>query len=36
LPTPEEFDRDIHDLTRKHFFPDMPDEVYKAVAKKIK
>jgi hypothetical protein len=35
LPTPEEFDRDIHDLTRKHFFPDMPDDVYnKAIAKK--
>ena len=35
LPTPEEFDRDIHDLTRKHFFPDMPDDIYnKAIAKK--
>ena len=35
LPTPEEFDRDIHDLTRKHFFPDMPDNIYnKAIAKK--
>jgi hypothetical protein len=33
-PTPEEFDRDIHDLTRKHFFPDMPDEVYKAATQK--
>jgi hypothetical protein len=35
LPTPQEFNRDIHDLTRKHFFPDMPDDVYnKAIAKK--
>lgn len=35
LPTSEEFERDIHDLTRKHFFPDMPDEVYnQAIAKK--
>ena len=35
LPTPEEFDRDIHDLTRKHFFPDMPDDVFnQAIAKK--
>jgi hypothetical protein len=37
FPAPEEFDRDIHDLTRKHFFPGMPDDVYnKAIAKKEK
>lgn len=35
LPTSEEFERDIHDLARKHFFPDMPDEVYnQAIGKK--
>ena len=34
LPTQEEFDRDIHDLTRKHFFPDMPDDIFKAATQK--
>jgi hypothetical protein len=28
-PTQKEFDQDIDALTRKHFFPNMPDEIYK-------
>ncbi len=34
-PTQKEFDQDIHALTRKHFFPNMPDEIFnKAIEKK--
>ncbi len=35
-PTEEEFKQDINALTRKHFFPNMPDEVYEAAVKKLK
>jgi hypothetical protein len=34
FPTKEEFKQDVHDLARKHFFPDMPDDVYKMAIKK--
>jgi hypothetical protein len=34
-PTQKEFDQHIHALTRKHFFPNIPDEIYnKAIEKK--
>ncbi len=36
VPTEEEFKQDINALTRKHFFPNMPDEVYQAAIKKMK
>jgi len=35
VPTEEEFKADINALTRKHFLPNMPEEVYKAIAKKV-
>jgi hypothetical protein len=33
-PTQKEFDQDIDALTRKHFFPNIPDEIYKKAMKK--
>jgi hypothetical protein len=33
-PTQKEFDQDIDALTRKHFFPNMPDEIYKKAMEK--
>jgi hypothetical protein len=36
-PTQQEFDQDIHALTRKHFFPDMPGEIFnKAIQRERK
>lgn len=36
VPTEEEFKQDINALTRKHFFPNMPDDVYEAAVKKMR
>jgi hypothetical protein len=33
-PTQKEFDQDINALTRKHFFPSIPDEIYKKAMEK--
>jgi hypothetical protein len=33
-PTQKEFDQDINALTRKHFFPNIPDEIYKKAMEK--
>jgi len=35
VPTEEEFKADIDGIVRKHFLPNMPEEVYKAIAKKV-
>lgn len=34
-PTQQEFEADVHALTRKHYFPNMPDDVYNAAIKNL-
>jgi hypothetical protein len=34
-PTQQEFEADVHALTRKHYFPNMPDEIYNAAIKNL-